>query len=312
MGSCAPSGSDYVWNRVLAEGCESFIFMGDTPYIDSTDLTLARQRQREFLQVPEVARLVSSVPVWATWDDHDFALNGQLGDVSYVEKQKTRTAFVDYRANATYGQTTSGEVQKTRGVGEGVYTSFRRGPVEVILLDPRYFSRTAPSWADPDQATCLGGVQWEWFKKTIKASDATFKLVMTGMVWDDKKNSESDDWETFSYEREALLDFVKDQKIPGVVLLSGDIHCSRALMYGPRVGYDLWQFIVSPLHDRTIPSLNIPHPALVHSAVEPNTFLRLEADTTVRPATLRATWINRDGKRLFEVKTDSKALGHRH
>lgn len=227
--------------------------MGDTPYINLTDLNLARQRHREFLQVPELARLVSTIPVWGTWDDHDFALNGQLGDVSYVEKQKTRTAFVDYRANTSYGQTTAGAIQEERIMGKGVYTSFRRGPIEMILLDPRYFSRTEPTFADPSKPTCLGGVQWEWFKKTIKASDATFKIVMSGMVWDDKKNSESDDWETFSHERGALFDLVKDEQIPGVVLLSGDIHVSRALNYGPRVGHDLW-----PVHRQSAARPNHP------------------------------------------------------
>ncbi|MCP1413799.1 alkaline phosphatase [Paenarthrobacter sp. A20] len=310
VGSCAPSGSDAVWDRILAEGCDSFVFMGDTPYIDSVDLQFARQRHREFLQVPELARLVRSIPTWGTWDDHDFAFNASLGDVK--GKVNTRTAFVDYRANASYGHTAAGEQQTRRDAGEGVYTSFRRGPVEVFLLDPRWFSRTEASWADVGQPTCLGTTQWQWFQKALRSSDATFKLVVSGMIWDDKQNAESDDWGTFPHEREAMFDFIKDEEIPGVVLLSGDIHVSRALNYGPRVGYDLWQWIVSPLHDRTIASLNVPHPALVHSAVEPNVFARIEADTTVKPATLKATWINRAGERIFEVATTSTQLGHRH
>ena len=91
-------------------------------------------------------------------------------------------------------------------------------------------------------------------------------------------------------------------------LLGGDIHVSRALNYGPRCGYDLWQFIVSPLHDSTIASLDVPHPNLVHHALEPHVFLKLVADTTVQPATLSATWINRDGKRIFQVETNSDEL----
>ncbi|GAB3533612.1 hypothetical protein GCM10027403_07910 [Arthrobacter tecti] len=309
MGSCAPSASDAVWDRIVSEGCDSFVMMGDTPYIDSTNLQFARQRHREFLQVPELKRLVRSMPVWGTWDDHDFGGNDVHGDLA--GKRNSRTAFVDYRANTTYGHTADGVTQTERGDGEGIYSSFRRGPIEGFMLDPRWFSRTEPSWADPTKTTCLGNVQWEWFKKELLESTATFKLIFSGMIWDDKQNSESDDWGTYSYEREAIFDFIKENKIPGVILMSGDIHVSRALNYGPRVGYDLWQFIVSPLHDRTIPSLNVPHPALVHSAVEPNVFMKMVADTTVEPATLTATWINRAGERIFEVATDSKKLGHR-
>lgn len=309
LGSCAPSTPDAVWTRIVDEGCDSFVLLGDTPYIDSGDLGVARTKHRQFLQQPELARLVSRLPVWATWDDHDFGLNGDHGD--FPAKRNTRTAFVDYRANATFGHSPAGEQLTTRDGGEGIYTSFRRGPLEVFLIDPRWFSKTEPSWADPAKPTCIGAAQWEWLRDRLTRSTATFKALATGMIWDDKQNAESDDWGFYSHERDAIFDFVAAERIPGVFLIGGDIHVSRALNYGPRVGYDLWQFIVSPLHDRTIPSLNVPSPYLVHSAVEPNVFLKLVADTTVSPATLTATWVTRDGRRLFEVNRTAAQLGHR-
>ncbi|WP_436497584.1 alkaline phosphatase D family protein [Actinokineospora sp. HUAS TT18] len=308
MGSCAPSTPDRVWTRIVDEGCDSFVMLGDTPYIDSGDLGVARTKHRQFLAVPEVAALIRRMPVWGTWDDHDFGLNGNLG--GFPAKRNTRTAFVDYRANATFGHSLAGEQLTTRVEGEGIYTSFRRGPLEVFLIDPRWFSTNEPSWADPTKTTCTGAAQWEWLRDRLTRSTATFKALATGMIWDDKQNTESDDWGTYVHEREAIFDFVAAERIPGVFLIGGDIHVSRALNYGPRVGYDLWQYIVSPLHDRTIPSLNVPHPNLVHSAVEPNVFLKLVADTTVTPATLTATWINRDGRRIFEVRRTATEMGH--
>ena len=130
------------------------------------------------------------------------------------------------------------------------------------------------------------------------------------MIWDDKKNGEKDDWHTYRYEREAIFDFIAKNRIDGCVLMSGDIHVSRALRYPmkARIGYDLWQFIVSPMHNSTIASLDVPHPNLIHHAVEPHVFLRLVADTTRDPATLVATWINRDGRKIFEVRLTEKDL----
>ncbi|MFT7836887.1 alkaline phosphatase D family protein [Saccharothrix sp. BKS2] len=308
LGSCAPSTPSTVWTRIADEGCDSFVLLGDTPYVDSADLAVARAEHRRFLAQPELARVVRSMPVWGTWDDHDFGGNDFHGD--HTGKRANRTAFVDYRANATFGHSASGVQLTTRGDGEGVYTSFRRGPVEVFLIDPRWFSRTGPSWADPAKPTCLGREQWEWLRARLRASTATFKALATGMIWDDKGNAEKDDWETYAHEKNAILDLVAAERIPGCFLIGGDIHVSRALNYGPRVGYDLWQYIVSPLHAGTIPSLNTPHPALVHSAVEPHVFLKLVADTTVSPATLAATWINREGRRLFEVRRTATDLGH--
>ncbi|MEE1821325.1 alkaline phosphatase D family protein [Streptomyces sp. BE20] len=308
LGSCAPSTPNTVWTRVVEEGCDSFVLLGDTPYVDSGNLAVARTKHREFLAQPEIAQMVSTMPTWGTWDDHDFGGNGING--SFAGKVNTRTAFVDYRANASFGHADDGTRLTTRTAGRAVYTSFRRGPVEVFLLDPRWFSNTGPSWADPTRTTCLGQVQWDWLRASLRASTAPFKAITSGMIWDDKGNSETDDWATYQYEKDAILDFLAAERIPGCFLVSGDVHVSRALNYGPRIGYDLWQFIVSPLHGSTIASLNTPHPALVASAVEPYVFLKLVADTTVSPATLTATWINRAGRRLFEVHRTATELGH--
>jgi phosphodiesterase/alkaline phosphatase D-like protein len=245
--------------------------------------------------------MIRAMPSWGTWDDHDFGKNDGHGD--WTGKEVARQAFVDYRANRSFGHT-------TKQGGQGVYTSFRYGPVEVFLLDPRWFSRTEPSFADPDKPTCLGQVQWDWFRKELRASTATFKVILTGMIWDDKKNGEKDDWHTYRHEREAIFDFIAKHEINGCVLMGGDIHVSRALRYPmkDRIGYDLWQFIVSPMHSSTIASLDVPHPHLVHHAVEPHVFMRMVADTSRVPATLLATWINRDGRKIFEVSLDENQL----
>ncbi len=307
LGSCAPSDPNYVWSRIVDEGCEGFVFLGDTPYVDSGDLKVAREKHRRFLSQPEIAKMIANMPCWGTWDDHDFGRNDGHGD--FPGKHVCRTAFTEYRANLEFGHRADGQLQTDPfGDGRGIYTSFRRGPLEVFLIDPRWFSRTEASWADDQHPTCIGKVQWNWLKQGLKNSTATFKALTTGMIWDDKTNSEMDDWHTYRYEREAIFDFIRQEAIPGCFLIGGDIHVSRALNYGPRVGYDLWQFIISPLHDRIIPALDVPHPNLVHHALEPHVFLRLEVEDHATPATLKAEWINRDGKRIFAVNLDSTQL----
>ncbi|MFM1822563.1 MAG: Alkaline phosphatase precursor [Planctomycetota bacterium] len=310
LGSCAPSVPDPIWTQVVDEGCEGFVLLGDTPYIDDDRLAVAREKHRAFLVQPEIARMIRSMPVWGTWDDHDFGRNDGHGD--FPGKHVARLAFTEYRANATFGQDRDGRPQRDRfGEARGIHTSFRRGPVEVFLLDPRWFSRTAPSWADSAQPTCLGAAQWAWLREALRASTATFKLLATGMIWDDKGNPEKDDWHTYRHERDAILDLVRDERIAGVVLIGGDIHVSRALRYRDRVGYDLWQFITSPMHGSTIPSLDVPHPDLVHHAVEPHVFLRLAVDGTVDDPSLEAEWIGREGRRIFSVSLRASALAPR-
>lgn len=294
MGSCASSTKFFdVWTQIARNNIDALMLLGDTPYIDNRQLSVNRMRHREFLSIPTLAELGASTPVWGTWDDHDFGGNDTDGKIS--NKKIIRQVFTEYRAQTQFGD---GE--------HGVYTKFRRGPVEVFMIDPRYFSQTEPSPIDSDKPTCLGKTQWEWLRTGLKRSTAPFKLLATGMIWDDKKNREKDDWNTYAHEREAIFDFIGENKIGGVVLIGGDIHVSRHLKYPmkERIGYDLHQFIISPLHDRVIPSLNVPHPHLEWGKPLKNMFLTITADTTGKRPTLDANWIDRTGKRHRHVRIE--------
>ena len=294
MGSCASSSKFFdVWTQIAANNIDGLMLLGDTPYIDNRELSVNRMRHREFLSIPTLSEMGASTPVWGTWDDHDFGGNDTDGKIS--NKEIIRQAFCEYRA------------QKEFGDGKhGVYTKFRRGPVEVFMIDPRYFSQSEPSPVDPEKPTCLGKTQWNWLRDGLKQSTAPFKLLATGMIWDDKKNGEKDDWETYAHEREALFDFIGQNKIGGVVLIGGDIHVSRHLKYPTkdRIGYDLHQFIISPLHDSVIPSLNVPHPHLQWGEPLKNMFLTVAVDTTGDRPILDANWIDRTGKLHREVRIE--------
>lgn len=290
FGSCASEEFPAIWERMAVEGAEAVFLCGDTPYIDTSDRATNRRRHREFLAQPGLAELIRTRPTLGTWDDHDFGANDS--DATKVDRETIRQVFTEYRANASFGEQ-----------GEGIYTSVRRGPVEVFLIDARYFSQSGPSPVDPTRKTLLGSRQWAWLKRSLSASTAPFKILATGMVWHDKPNREKDDWQTYAHEREAVFDFLAQEKITGVVLLGGDVHVSLRLEHLPaeRLAAPLFEYVVSPLHDSVIPSL-VPKqdPRLRWSATEPNVFLRMVADTTGDMPTLTSTWIQMDGTRLHE------------
>lgn len=297
FGSCAHTKPSALWAQIALEGAQGLVLLGDTPYIDSTDLNVQRTKHRDFLAVPDIAALIRRTPTWATWDDHDFGKNDSDGTLP--GKENSRQAFLEYRANAGYGHE-----------DQGIYTKFRWGCIEVFLLDTRWFSRTESSPVDPDQPTLLGAKQWNWLKESLLASTAPFKLITCGMIWDDKENRESDDWGTYSYERAALFDFIGEHAVSGVVLIGGDIHCSRLLQYKTeeQVGYPIRQCIVSPIHDSTIPSLNVAHPDLVRGEAIPHVWLRVEADNTVSPPVLKAEWRQMNNVEMWSLELSETDL----
>ncbi|MDB4664596.1 alkaline phosphatase D family protein [bacterium] len=283
--SCVDVEPTKIWNEMEKLEVDAVCLMGDTPYIDSSDLDVVRKKHRQFLQMPDLARLGQTTPVVGTWDDHDFGKNNGNGLNFREEKSRTRRAFVDYRAHDRYGNG-----------GEGVYHKMDLGALEIFFLDPRYFSQIEPSPVDADQPTCFGKQQWEWLLQGLRDSKAKFKVLAMGAIWQDKKNSETDDMFTYWYERDALLDFIKEEQISGVTLLGGDIHVARHLKHPDRVGYDLHDFIISPGHERTITGLDVYHPSLLWSLVEGRQFLTLTADTRGQNPQLTAEFRQPEGQ----------------
>lgn len=294
--SCANDSTESVWEQMITLGVDRVFFMGDTPYVDRADVRIlqpAREQHRHFISTPNIARLIRSRPTAATWDDHDFGRNNSNGVYINIDGNRSANAlqsFREYRAHAMFGNGS-----------EGVYHADCMGVMEVFLLDLRYFSQKTPSPVNPAHPTCFGDDQWAWIRQALKESRATFKVLAMGQIWQRKKNSENDDMFTYYVERDALLDFVRDEQISGVVTFGGDIHVSRHLRQPQRVGYDLHHFISSPSGASVIPSLNVPHPALEWSSEAPRQFLTLTADTRGTEPVLTARFMRDTGEVQREV-----------
>ncbi|MBX3402324.1 MAG: alkaline phosphatase D family protein [Phycisphaeraceae bacterium] len=304
FGSCCkdkPGEPLPIFDTIASHAPDALVLIGDTPYIDSTDLAVQRRRYREFLSNPQLAALRASTATYATWDDHDFGRNDTDGRLK--GRENARRAFVEYHANA--GADGRGESSEGGENGEGIYSKFRLGPVEVFLIDARWFSRTETSPVDPQKLTLLGAMQWEWLKRELRASTATFKVLATGMIWNESvRPLKTDYWGAYPHERAAVWKFIADEQIDGVVLMGGDIHRSRLLRHAPEftgAPYPLYEFISSPLSHNVHANANVPHPSLVWDVGDPSVFLLLEADSTGSPAMLTGCWINAAGEELHRV-----------
>lgn len=289
IGAKADTEPSPIWTRMLAERVDGLVLIGDTPFIDSTDLETQRSAHRALLALPEVSRVIRRTPTWGTWSTHDY---GARADGHLPGKYNARIAFTEYRALDRFGKD-----------DEGIYTSFRIGPIEFYLLDTRSFMNIEPSPFTQRLPSLLGVEQWRWLMESITTSDAPFKVLVSGLVWDTRFDGTEDDWLHFAHERDIMWFQVRQTGTAGLLTLAADMGLARAMRFPTEevVGYDLWQFIPGPLGARTEPDLPAFHDAIVHNAAEPGVFLRLTADSTVQPAELTATWINARGDRLFSV-----------
>jgi len=243
---------------------------------------------------------LSSTPLAAVWDDHDFGLNDTDGRLK--GKERSLQAFREWHANASFG---TGR--------EGVHHRFRLGPMEVFMLDTRWFARTArcaPAEAvDPvidgaaDAATAggwtlLGREQWAWLREGLAASTAPIKVIVSSMVFNSSvRPLKTDYWGMYPEEYARLMQLVRD--VPGgVVLVSGDVHTSRLLLHptAASAGRDLWEIVSSPMHARVHDSSlwsrsdwvkeHFPHPNMMALLTA-----RLEAGA----AALSVKFVDKDG-----------------
>lgn len=242
-----------IWAALQARQPNLMLWLGDNVYADTLDpdiLAECYQRQRA---LPEMQQFIRTVPQLAIWDDHDFGLNDS--DKNNPIKVQSLEIFRRYWANPAYGLPNT----------PGVFFSFSYGRVDFLMLDCRYhrYSSVAP---DVPGKTALGSAQKDWLKSALRSSIAPFKIVVSGQPWSDEKGPDGESWEAFANERAELLAFIRDEKISGIVLLSGDNHVGElnCLPESAHGGYDLFELSSSPLAQdpsvswvnyRTIPRL---------------------------------------------------------
>lgn len=254
FGSCAKIaefGDAPVYSAMAAENPDLTLFVGDNCYYvrgeldpdhyDSTggdvgdwirsDLMLARQMQTRSLK--ELDPLLRIAPCYATWDDHDFGPNNTGAE--FEGKDRALRVFQQVWANKSFG---------TDAV-PGVFSSFRRGPVEVFLMDNRYYRRP-PQDVGPELAVIWGDDQLAWLERGLLASDAPVKIIANGTQVLSKGKSDDNHWRDARREYFKLLDILSEVH-GAVIVLSGDRHFSELMCLEVPGQRPLYEFTSSPI-----------------------------------------------------------------
>ncbi|MBS0664582.1 MAG: alkaline phosphatase D family protein [Verrucomicrobia bacterium] len=204
------------YDAVLAEQPVLFIHMGDFEYSDTNSTNVADYRGNydAVLNQPNEAALYRGVALAYMWDDHDFCGNGS--DSTSVGRDAARQAYNESAPHYPIALAAGGTLSQ----------SFTIGRVRVIMTDLR--SGADPrGQADTAAKSHLGAAQKAWFKQElISARDAGFPLILwvSTIPWIGAAGSGDDDWSVYATERRELANFIRDNGIRNLVLLSGDMH----------------------------------------------------------------------------------------
>ena len=112
----------------------------------------------------------------------------------------------------------------------------------------------------------------------------------------------TDYWSFYPHELNALFELIAELELSGVILVGGDIHRQRVVRHDTQqiVGYDLVEFISSPVHEGIIESANQPHPGLLFDGGEANMYVQLEVDPGGQEPVLRSRFVTATGRVIDE------------
>jgi alkaline phosphatase D len=194
--------------------------LGDWPYTDrppaARTVVQYRQRMRVTRLRPDVRHMMLRLPIAAIYDDHEIDNDW---DETFRRTQPERTAA---------GLQVWDEWWPTVGARPGVrYRSWRWGAhCELFVLDCRLY-RAANKATDDESKSLLGAEQKAWLAAALAASTATFKVVISSVPLNFGTTSEH--WNAFTTERAELIAML--EKVPGLIVLSGDQHWFAAHRY---------------------------------------------------------------------------------
>ncbi len=282
--------NERMWKTIQRFDPTALVLLGDNVYVDMPEHPeMQRFCYYRRHSVPQWRRLVGSRPVYTIWDDHDFGTNDCWGGPEIAQPKWKPDVWNVYRENWVNPGYGGGEERP------GCWYDFRLGDVHFVMLDGRYY-RTNPR---AETTSMLGPEQLAWVKKTLAASDATFKVIASPVPWEySTKGDSKDTWNGFRTEREDLFGFLTEKKIEGVVLLSADRHRSDAWKIDREGDYPLYEFESSRLTNRHV------HGTMknaIFSYNELQSFGLVTFDTAAADPTVNYKIVNIDGQAVHEL-----------
>lgn len=205
--------------KSAAQENPTFVILGgDIDHRNPTTLEEKRQMFREVYTPANgmedfVNLILKQFSLIHYWDDHDYGDNN--ANKEYPHKADSLRALQEYFP--LYPITPYGDWQM-----------FSYGDADFFVLDSRsqrdpHFLPKNPkaSMLDGDELGDKG--QRAWLLNGLKESRAKWKFIVSPVIFN-PTTKVNDGWGAYLNERKLILDFIRDNKITFVILLSGDLH----------------------------------------------------------------------------------------
>lgn len=207
----------HIYPSIAALDPRFVAFTGDNVYYDNdppvaTSPALARYHWQRMYSLPRHVDMLRKFASYWEKDDHDTLKNDswpgtKAGNLMFAQGQAIFREQVP--------------------MGEKIYRTFRWGRhLQIWLTDGRDF-RSPNSMKDGPNKTIWGREQKAWLFRTVKASDATWKVVIspTPIVGPDRGNkADNHANDNFKHEGDEIRTFFKENAPKNLFTMCGDRH----------------------------------------------------------------------------------------
>jgi len=228
---------------------------GLQPEAEILELMNYRTRYSFYRLDQDLMKMHQQHPIISVWDDHEVANDSWINGA-----QNHQADEGDYQERKTAAKQAYFEWMPIRDNEErSVYRSVNYGDlVELIMLDTRHQARDQQIDTLSQEAlyeegrTILGADQKAWLLDRLENSTAQWKILGNQVIFSplayqglvDLVESlavglVADIWEGYPAERQEIFDFISENDVDNVVILTGDIHASFAVdVAGDLENYD--------------------------------------------------------------------------
>lgn len=201
-----------------------------------------RARYATYRSDPDLQEAHRQHPFITVWDDHELT-NNAWREGAQNHQPETEGDWTVRRAAAYRAYLEWMPVREQPGFNPRLYRSFRFGSLaDLVMLDARALRdrQVAPddiaALGNP-QRTVLGTAQEAWCFEELRASlraGVAWRLLgqqvlFARMTPDGQKVRNADTWDGYQAARDRVLDFVAQERVKDLVVLTGDVHSSWAM-----------------------------------------------------------------------------------
>ena len=200
-----------------------FVGTGDIVYYDNKFRpaeTLAELRLcwHEQFRFPRLIEFLQHVPAYWSKDDHDFRFNE--ADNSSQRRPLPRTGIDLFREQLP--------IVPVGNQDRPTYRTYRVNKHLQLWFSEGRDHRSPNAMADGPGKSLWGRTQKEWLQRTLKASDARWKILITPtpMVGPDsaKKSDNHTNLNGFRHEADTFFDWLQQNQITNFMTVCGDRH----------------------------------------------------------------------------------------